>query len=200
MKKSMRKFFWLFFTSQEQWLNQMSDEGWRLIDTTTSGYEFEECEEGKYRYKVTYIANRSKESAEEYVKTLEACGYRALFKNANLNYSTGKAEYRPWAEEGGRVATEKTTLHKELLIIEKENDGTEFKLCATFEQRYGSYKRLRLWGIIGLILALALAVVGKSIAWGIFAVLPFVWAMLFQLEIGKLKREGSEQKPDSMNE
>ena len=72
MKKSMRKFFWLFFTSQEQWLNQMSDEGWRLIGTTTSGYEFEECEAGKYRYKVTYIANRSKESAEEYVKALEA--------------------------------------------------------------------------------------------------------------------------------
>ena len=194
MKKSVRKFFWLFFTSQEQWLNKMSDEGWRLVGTTISGYEFEECEKGKYRYKVAYIAQRSKESAEEYVKALEVCGYRVWFKNANLNYSAGKAEYRPWAEEGGRIATDKTTLHKELLIIEKENDGTAFSLCATFEQRYESYSRLRLWGIIGLILALILAIVGKSIAWGILAVLPLVWTVLFHSEIRKLKKEISEQR------
>ena len=192
MKKSVRKFFWLFFTSQEQWLNRMSDEGWRLESTTISGYEFEDCEKGKYRYKVAYIANRSKESAEEYVKALETCGYRVLFKNANLNYSTGKVECRPWAEEGGRVATEKTTLHKELLIIEKENDETEFELCASFEQRYDSYKKLRMWGMIGLILILALAVIGKSIVWGIVAVLPLVWTVLFHREIGKLKREVQE--------
>ena len=189
MKKSVRKFFWLYFTSQEQWLNKMSDEGWRLMGTTISGYEFEECEKGKYRYKVAYVANRSKESAEEYVKALEDCGYRVFYKNANLNYSTGKVEYRPWAEEGGRVATEKTTLHKELLIIEKENDGTEFALCATYEQRYGSYCKMRMWGLIGFVLALLLASVGKSIVWGILAVLPLAWAVLFHSEIGKLKRE-----------
>lgn len=200
MKKSVRKFFWLFFTSQEQWLNKMSDDGWRLTGTAISEYEFEECAKGKYRYKVAYIANRSKESAEAYVKALEECGYRVWFKNANLNYSTGKVEYRPWAEEGGRVATEKTTLHKELLIIEKENDGTDFSLCATFEQRYESYCRLRLWGIIGLILMLVLAIVGKSLAWGILAVLPFVWTVLFHSEIGKLKREVSEQKQTSPEE
>ena len=200
MNKSVKKFFWLFFTSQEQWLNKMCDEGWRLTGTTISGYEFEKCEKGKYRYKVAYIAQRSKESAKEYARALEACGYRVWFKNANLNYSTGKAEYRPWAEEGGRVATEKTTLHKELLIVEKENDGTGFELCATFEQRYGSYSRLRLWGIIGLVFALALAVAGKSIVWGIVAVLPLVWTVLFHVEIGKLKREVSERKPVSFNE
>ncbi len=188
MKKSMRKFFWLFFTSQEQWLNKMCDEGWKLIGTTTSGYEFEECEKRKYRYKVAYIANRSKESAEEYVRTLEACGYRVWFKNANLNYSTGKVEYRPWAEEGGRVATEKTTLHKELLIVEKENDGRPFEMCATFEQRYEAYIRLRLWGLIGFLVAAVLALVGKSIVWGILAILPLIWVMLFHLEIGKLKK------------
>lgn len=188
MRKSVKKFFWLFFTSQEQWLNKMCDEGWCLAGTTISGYEFEECEKGKYRYKVAYIANRSKESAEEYVKALEACGYRVFFKNANLNYSVGKVEYRPWAEEGGRVATDKTTLHKELLIIEKENDGTEFELCAAFGKRYDSYNRMRLWGMIGLVSAMVLAIVGKSIVWGIVAILPLVWAVLFHLEIRKLKK------------
>ena len=188
MKKSVRKFFWLFFTSQEQWLNTMSDEGWRPVGTTVSGYEFEECEKGRYRYKVAYIANRSKEGAEAYKKALEECGYRVLFKNANLNYSTGKAEVRPWADEGGRVATEKTTLHKELLIIEKENDGTEFELCATFEQRYDSYNRLRLWGVIAFVVAMALAIAGKSIIWGMVAVLPLGWTVLYHLEIRKLRK------------
>ena len=73
VKKRERKFFWLFFTSQEQWLNRMADEGWRMVGTATSEYEFEECEKGKYRYKVAYIAERSKKSAEEYVKALETC-------------------------------------------------------------------------------------------------------------------------------
>lgn len=188
MKKSVRKFFWLFFTSQEQWLDKMSDGGWHLVGTTISGYEFEECEKGKYKYKVAYIANYSKESVEKYITSLKECGYRVFFKNANLNYSTGKVEYRPWAEEGGRVATDRTTLHKELLIIEKENDGTEFALCPTFEQRYGSYCKMRLWGVIGFILALLFAIVGKSIAWGIVAVLPLVWSALFHFELGKLKK------------
>jgi len=186
--KHVRKFFWLFFTSQEQWLNRMADEGWHLTGTSISGYEFEECEKRKYRYKIAYIANRSKESAEEYKKALEDCGYRVFFKNANLNYSTGKVEVRPWAEEGGRIATEKTTLRKELLIIEKENDGTVFEHCPTFEQRYDSYNRLRLWGVIGLVIALLLAIIGKSIVWGIVAVLPLVWTILYHLEIRKLKK------------
>ncbi len=188
MSKSVKKFFWLFLTSQEQWLNKMSDDGWRLVGTAVSGYEFEECEKGKYRYKAVYIANLSKASAEKYVTSLKECGYRAIYKNVNLNYSTGKVEYRPWAEEGGRGATEKTTLHKELLIIEKENDGTEFSLCPTFEQRYAAYNRLRLWGIIGLVVALVLAIAGKSVIWGIVAFLPLVWAVLFYLEIRKLKK------------
>ena len=82
MSKRVFRFFWLFMTSQEQWLNKMADNGYRLSGTTTAHYEFE--------------------------------------------------------------ATEETTLHKELLIIEKEKDGAEFKLCPTFEQRYNAYSKLRL--------------------------------------------------------
>lgn len=192
MRKRVFKFFWLFMTSQEQWLNKMADEGYRLVGTTTAHYEFEECEKGKYRYRVAYIANRSGESVSEYIKALEACGYRVFFKNLNMDYSVGKAEYRPWAEEGGRIATEKTTLHKELLIIEKENDGGAFELCATFEQRYGSYSRLRLWGVIGFSIAAALGLIGKSIAWGVLAILPLIWTVLFHMEIEKLKKSRKE--------
>ena len=66
-------------------------------------------------------------------------------------------------------------------------------MCATLEQRYGSYSRLRLWGIIGFLVAAVVALAGKSIVWGILAVLPLVWAVLFHLEFGKLKREEQRQ-------
>lgn len=188
MKKRVKKFFWLFLTSQEQWLNQMADEGWRLTGTTISAYAFEACEPGKYRYKAVYIANLSKESAEAYGMELKKCGYRVYNKNVNLNYSAGKTEYRPWAEAGGRIAKDKTTLHKELLIIEKENDGKEFSLCPTDEQRYVAYNKLRLRGILGLVAALLFAIVGNSVIFGILAVLPLVWTILFHREIGKLKK------------
>lgn len=188
MKKRVKKFFWMFLTSQERWLNKMSAEGYRLNGTTIGGYEFEECTPDKYRYRVENITNKSKQSAEEYRKALEACGYRVFYKNANLNYSTGKAEYRPWAEKGGRIATEKTTLHKELLIIEKENDGEPFTLCTSLETRYDSYSRQRTWGIIGFVVAVALGIIGKSIVWEALAVLPLLWMILFHLEIGKLKK------------
>ncbi len=189
MSKRVFRFFWLFMTSQEQWLNKMADNGYRLSGTTTAHYEFEECEKGKFQYSVVYVANYSKEHVEEYIKSLCACGYRVIYKNLNMDYSAGKVEIRPSAEESGRIATEETTLHKELLIIEKEKDGAEFKLCPTFEQRYNAYSKLRLWGIIGFAIAAILWVAGKSILWGIIACLPFVWAILFQLEIMKLKKK-----------
>ena len=50
-------------------------------------------------------------------------GYSVFYKNINLNYSVGKVRWRPWAEIGGRIATNTTTFNRELLIVEKENDG-----------------------------------------------------------------------------
>ena len=35
----------------------------------------------------------------------------------------GKVRLRPWAEKGGRIATNATTFNRELLIVEKDNDG-----------------------------------------------------------------------------
>lgn len=188
MSKRVFRYFWLFMTSQEQWLNKMAADGYRLSGTTTAHYEFEECEKGKYQYCVVYVANYSKEHVEEYVRFLESYGYRVFYKNLNLNYSTGKVEVRPFAEEGGRVATRGTTLYKELLIVEKENDGTEFKQCPTYEQRYNSYKKLQLWGILGVFGAAALGLIAKSPVWGVMEVLAFVWVVLFWMEIRKLKR------------
>ena len=62
-------------------------------------------------------------------------GYKVFFKNINLNYSVGKVRLRPWAEMGGCIATNATTFNRELLIVEKSNDGKPFELHTSYADR-----------------------------------------------------------------
>lgn len=131
MTKKYYRFFWGFLKKQEKWLNEMADKGFRLIRTGRAWYEFEECEPKKYRYAVEFIGEKSKQNAKEYADFLEDCGYKVIFKNLNLDYSVGKAIFRPWAEKGGKIATTAGTFNKELLLVEKVNDGKAFELHTT---------------------------------------------------------------------
>lgn len=54
-----------------------------------------------------------------------------LFKSLNPDYSVGKAVFRPWAKKGGKITTTGGSYNKELLLVEKENDGKPFKLHTT---------------------------------------------------------------------
>ena len=128
MNKKIYRFFGGLLTAQENWLNKMSEKGYRLIRTGKLLYEFEECKPGQFQYCVEFIGQKSKENAQNYHDFLEEMGYSVFYKNINLNYSVGKVRWRPWAEIGGRVATNTTTFNRELLIVEKENDGKPFDL------------------------------------------------------------------------
>lgn len=128
MRKRYYRFFWGFLKKQENWLNDMADRGYRLARTGTMWYEFENCEPGRYRYAVEFVGGKSKKNADAYAVFLEDCGYRVFFKNLNLSYSKGKTVFRPWAEPGGRAAADKGSRNKELLLVEKENDGKDFEL------------------------------------------------------------------------
>lgn len=133
MSKKYYRFFWGFLKRQENWLNEMADKGYRLVRTGRAWYEFEDCEPGKYRYAVEFVGEKSKRNAREYASFLEDYGYRVLFKNLNLDYSVGKAVFRPWAKKGGKIATTAGTYNKELFLVEKENDGKPFELHTTEE-------------------------------------------------------------------
>ena len=106
-------------------------------------YEFEECNPDRAEYRVEYIGSKSQNDSQEYFQFLEDMGYRVFFKNINLNYSIGKVRYRPWAEKGGRIATNNTAFNKELLIVEKEKDGKPFELHTSFEDKIQYYESLR---------------------------------------------------------
>ncbi len=131
MSKKYYRFFWGFLKRQENWLNEMADKGYRLVRTGRAWYEFEDCEPEKYRYAVEFVGEKSQQNAKEYASFLEDYGYRVLFKNLNLDYSVGKAVFRPWAKKGGKIATTGGTYNKELLLVEKENDGKPFELHTT---------------------------------------------------------------------
>ncbi len=140
MSKKYYRFFWGFLKKQENWLNEMADKGYRLVRTGRAWYEFEDCEPRKYRYAVEFVGEKSKRNAKEYASFLEDFGYRVLFKNLNLDYSVRKTVFRPWAEKGGKIATTSGTYSKELLIVEKENDGKPFELHTT-EDDIREYKK-----------------------------------------------------------
>lgn len=113
------RFFGGLLTAQEHWLNKMSEKGYRLIRAEKMLYEFEACKPDQVKYCVEFIAQKSKANASDYHEFLEGMGYKVFYKNINLNYSVGKVRLRPWAEKGGRIATNATTFNRELLIVEK---------------------------------------------------------------------------------
>ncbi len=189
-----RRFFAGFMRSQERWLNSMADKGYRLVKTGKLEYTFDECEPGKYRYAVEYVGDKSMEDEEAYKAFLEDMGYTVFYKNINLDFSTAKLVYRPWANKGGRISTTGSTLFKELLIVEKENDGTEFRLHTEKEDSIEYYKRLSHPWYFAVFLCLALMVIYWPMVLPVvlFAGLTALFALpiiIMECRIHKIKKE-----------
>ena len=143
MSKKYYRFLGGLLNTQMKWLNNMSKKGYRLIRTEKILYEFEPCRPNQVKYCIDFIGHKSKEEADNYYMFLEDMGYKVFYKNINLNYSIGKIRWRPWAEKGGRLATNATTFNRELLIVEKANDGKPFELHTSYEDKAYYYKNLR---------------------------------------------------------
>ena len=128
MTKTVVRYCFDFVEGQEKWLNKMALSGYRLVDCGKLTYKFESGAPGEYAYAVEFVADKSNSKAKDYRRFLEDAGFRTLTKNINLNFSVGKARWRPWADAGGQVSTSPGSYNKELLIIEKESDGKPFDL------------------------------------------------------------------------
>lgn len=183
-----RKYFAMFMGAQKKWLNEMAKKGYRLIRVGKLEYEFEECKPGQYVYEIEYVGDKSFEQEEDYKAFLESLGYKAFYKNMNLDYSTGKVIWRPFAEKGGRISTSRSTYNRELLIIEKENDGKPFELHTTPADEITYLKRIRNpWLYLGAaFLAVgALLMSIKLLAVGILLSVPGVRAHVRIMRIRK---------------
>ncbi len=189
MEKRYR-YFWTLLAAQSHWLNRMADRGLRLSRTEKLLYEFQPCAPGQYRYCVEFVAHLSREKAEDYARFLEDCGYRTWFKNANLDWNVGKVVGRPWAEPGGRLASNATTYNRELLIVEKENDGKPFRLHTALEDQIRYRKAQRGPALFLLAVMAPLAALTRSWPAALFAALALAVLIRHQLALAGLKKQG----------
>ena len=185
----VNRYFGGMVKTQANWLNQQAKSGWRLISTGKLSYEFEPCQAGEYQYCVEYVGHLSLSESYAYKQFLEEMGYRVWYKNINLQWSVGKVQYRPWANKGGRIVTNSTTIDKELMIIEKRNDGTAFVLHTTIEDRIRIARRHRdpwLWIFLFFIV---FALLFQNYAFCALAALCAIPAFVFHWELRALKKE-----------
>ena len=194
MSKKCYRFFGGLFATQEKWLNKMSEKGYRLIRTGKLLYEFAECKPNQVKYCVEFIGEKSKGNAQDYKAFLEDVGYKVFYKNINLNYSVGKVRWRPWAEKGGRIATNATTFNRELLIVEKENDGKPFELHTSNVDKASYYSNLRNPWLLLLLLFGVLGVINHSLVAVIISLVSLIPVLIYQVQIMKLKREANTKE------
>lgn len=185
----VNRYFGGMAKTQANWLNKQSKAGWRLVQTGKLSYEFEACSPGAFQYCVEYVGHMSFSESQAYKQFLEEMGYRVWYKNINLQWSVGKVQYRPWANKGGRIATNATTLDKELLIVEKCNDGTPFVLHTTLEDRIRIARRHRDPWLMMMLICFAGGLLLQSLAFYILSGLCLVPAFVFHLELYFLKKD-----------
>ncbi len=178
----------------------MAQKGFRLVKVGKLLYEFETCSPGEYQYAVEFVADKSKKDSQGYKEFLEGCGYKVFYKNINLNYSIGKVRFRPWAKGSGKIATNSTTYNKELLIVEKQNDGMPFELHTTTNDKIEYLKKWRnIWFTYFAMFALMsiLFIFNTPVASIILGsigilTLPFIFA--YQMQIEKLKKQSKTEE------
>lgn len=197
MKRCYR-YFGPFPEAQARFLNQMARKGFRLTDTGKLRYDFAPCPPGAYQYTVDFVAHLGWAERQDYRNFLEGLGYRVFDKNANLNWSLLKVRWRPYGKGAGQLSTHPGTFNRELLLVEKENDGTPFQLHTTNADRAAYYKPMRwAWALIALLFGAGAAVhLLQAGGWAdaaVFAALALLCAipaLAYQKKISFYTRQG----------
>lgn len=141
MKKYYR-YFGGFLKAQTDFLNSKASKGYRLVKVNKLSYEFEPCEANAYQYTVDFVMDKANLESKDYKQFLEDMGYRVFYKGINLNFSILKFKWRPFAKGKAQLATP-YTLGKELMIVERASEKSDFELHTTNEDKLAYYKSLR---------------------------------------------------------
>ena len=188
MNKRCYRYYGGLLASQEKWLNKMASMGYRLVRTGKLLYEFEYCSPGQYQYRLEFVAQKSKEGAEDYAYFLEDLGYRVFFKNINRDWSIGKVAVRPWADQGGHIAANSTTFNRELLIVEKMKDGKPFELHTSYEDKVNYCKQRRKPWMYLFLVSIILGIMTHTFAWGILGAVSGVGLLMYQIELFRINK------------
>jgi len=202
MKKRVFRYFFDFTDGQEKWLNEMAAKGWRLVKCGQLTYDFERCEPGEYEYAVEFVADKSYAKSRDYKAFLESMGYKTFYKNVYVGIFFG-IKWRPWGEGAGQIATAPGSLRKELIIVEKKNDGKSFELHTDLTDLLTLYRKIRMayfWyagGMFAFALLLLFYTVRTNSLYmalgaALFGALGFLWlipGLKTSQKVRKLKEE-----------
>lgn len=194
MRIKKYRYFGGMLAAQEKWLGHMAQKGYRLAATGTAVYEFEPCKPGQVQYKVEFIGHMPQQRAQDYCSFLQDMGYRVFYKSMNLNWSAGRLRWRPWADKGGKLASDSGTFGRELLIVEKANDGRPFELHTSLEDKALYFRNLcRPWVFLFLMFAV-FGLLCRSYLFGLFALLSLGPAVFYRVQAIKFKKQAKTEE------
>lgn len=138
------RFFMDPIVRQEKWLNEMASMGFRLVSVSNWSYSFEKCTPNEYTYKIDIVADKSVRETDEYIEFLQGLGLEVIKKNINYRkLSFGQARMRFYGKKGISFGTAPGNINKELLILEKKNDGLELKTYSSVSERISFYEKVQ---------------------------------------------------------
>ena len=111
-----------------------------------------------------------------------------------MNWNVGKVEVRPWAEPGGRLASNATTYDRELLIVEKANDGRPFELHTTSGDKVRYLKDCRRPALFLFAVMAALGVWTRAWAAWIFAAVALAALVRYQIALMRLEKQSEVEE------
>ena len=194
MSRGYYRYFGPFLKDQERWLNRMADRGLRLAEVGKLRYAFTPCPPGQVRYCVEFVGQKSREEQDRYGRFLEELGYRVFFRSVNLDFYLGKIRLRPWADRGGRWAVSGGSYGREILIVEKENDGVPFQLHTTWADRAAAWGVLRRpWLFLAAFLGIMALAVGSP-ALGGLALAALIPAAYYQIRLARDRRRAQTEE------
>lgn len=78
------------FKLEEKWLEEQHKNGWRLVKTNGTKYQFESCDAGKWIYQLDFKENGPVE--EEYIRMFKDCGWEYVLQYGKWCYFRRKEE------------------------------------------------------------------------------------------------------------
>ena len=109
MRQTIRKTFFIWnFREEEQWINEMSEQGLHLVDAGRFRYEFEEGEPGAYRYRLELLEHLpTHPESRKYIEFMEETGAEFVDHVERWVYfrkKTSEGEFDLYSDLNSRIA------------------------------------------------------------------------------------------------
>ncbi len=119
MRTTFHKLFWLWqLPKEEAWINEMAEHGYGLVSTGRITYEFENIENGKYKYKILFLKGSfGSGKIREFLKFMEEMdvyntghvsypGHTVVY----LRYDSNMSDFDVYSDLDSKIEYERTVV------------------------------------------------------------------------------------------